>query len=116
MTTLKEPTAIRAEFQVLLRLIPDPNDDRDLAAVAELALDALHAEAQGLALGPVVCVDLDARSVEIEMTVEGSASEAHQKIGLILGALERGAPFMLVQDSSTSRAPADAPRREPVCV
>jgi len=39
----------------------------------------------------VVGVDLDRRSLEIEMTVEAlAASEVHQKTGLILGALERG--------------------------
>jgi hypothetical protein len=116
MTTPEEPTAIMTEFQVLLRLAPDPNDDRDLAAVAEMTLSALQAEAKGLALGPVVCVDLDQRTVEIEMTVEAaSASEAHQKIGLILGALERGTPFMLVQDSSASRSRVDEPGRVPIC-
>lgn len=108
-------TMIRTEFQVLLHLVPEPNDDRDLAAVAELTLDALKAEATGLALGPVVSIDLDHRRVEIEMTVEAaSASEVHQKIGLILGALERGAPFLFVQDSSASRSEVQEAEREPV--
>jgi hypothetical protein len=107
MSRLQEPTTTKTEFQALLHLAPEPNDDRDLAAVAELTLDALRVEADGLALGPVVCIDLDRRIVEIEMTIEAtSASEVHQKMGLILGALERGAPFLLVQDSSASRSQA----------
>jgi hypothetical protein len=113
MPRLQEPTTTKTEFQVLLHLAPEPNDDRDLAVVAELTLDALRAEAAGLALGPVVGIDLDLRIVEIEMTIEApSASEVHQKMGLILGALERGAPFLLVQDSSASRSQVNEP--EPV--
>jgi hypothetical protein len=105
MPTLQEPTTIKAEFQALLHLACEPNDDRDLAAVAELTLEALKAEAAGLALGPVVGIDLDQRIVEIEMTIEASsASEVHQKMGLILGAIERGAPNLRVQDSSASRS------------
>lgn len=112
MPRLQEPTTTKTEFQVLLHLAPEPNDDRDLAVVAELTLDALKAEAAGLALGPVVGIDLDLRIVEIEMTIEAvSASEVHQKMGLILGALERGSPFIL-QDSSASRSPIHEP--EPV--
>ncbi len=112
MPRLQEPTTTKTEFQVLLHLAPEPNDDRDLAVVAELTADALRAEAPGLALGPVVGIDLDLRIVEIEMTVEAaSASEVHQKMGLILGALERGSPFIL-QDSSASRSPVNEP--EPV--
>lgn len=112
MPRLQEPTTTKTEFQVLLHLAPEPNDDRDLAVVAELAADALRAEAAGLALGPVVGIDLDLRLVEIELTVEAtSASEVHQKMGLILGALERGGPFIL-QDSSASRSPVSEP--EPV--
>jgi len=88
----------------VLSVLPLPNDDRDLAVVAELALEALTTEAAALALGPVVAVDLDRRSVEIEMTVEAlAASEVHQKMGLILGALERGGRFV-VQDSAASRS------------
>jgi len=113
MPRLQEPTTTKTEFQALLHLAPEPNDDRDLAAVAELTLGALETGASGLALGPVVCIDLDRRIVEIELTVEAaSASEVHQKMSLILGALERGAPFLLVQDSSASRSQAHEP--EPV--
>jgi hypothetical protein len=105
MPTLQVEPAIRTEFQVILRVLPMPNDDSDLAVVAELVMDALSTEAAGLALGPVVGVDLDHRSVEIEMTVEAlAASEVHQKMGLILGALERGGRF-IVQDSAASRSP-----------
>jgi hypothetical protein len=115
MPRLQEPTTIKTEFQALLHLAPEPNDDRDLAEVAELTLRALQTEAAGLALGPVVCIDLDRRVVEIELTVEAtSASEVHQKMGLILGALERGAPFLLVQDSSASRSPSLESEPEPV--
>lgn len=97
-------TSNKAEFQTLLRLVPEPSDDHDLETVAAHALEALLSEARGLALGPVVSVDLDERMVEVEMTIEAaSASEAHQKIGLVLGALERGAPFIL-RDSTASRS------------
>jgi hypothetical protein len=114
MPRLQEPTTIKTEFQVLLHLAPEPNDDRDLAVVAELTLDALKTEASGLALGPVVGIDLDLRIVEIEMTVEAaSASEVYQKMGLILGALERGTPFLL-QDSSASRLQVHESEPEPV--
>jgi len=110
-------STIKTEFQALLHLAPEPNDDRDLSTVAELALDALRSEATGLALGPVVCIDLDRRVVEIEMTVEAaSASEVHQKMGLILGALERGAPFLLIQDSSASRSQEREAESELACV
>jgi len=113
MPRLQEPTTIKNEFQALLHLAPKPNDDRDLAALAELTLGALGTGASGLALGPVVCIDLDRRIVEIELTVEAaSASEVYQKMGLILGALERGAPFLLIQDSSASRSQVHEP--EPV--
>jgi hypothetical protein len=113
MPKLQEPTTIKTEFQALLHLAPEPNDDRDLAAVAELTLEAMETEAAGLALGPVICIDLDRRIVEIELTVEAtSASEVHQKMGLTLGALERDAPFLLVQDSSASRSQVQEP--EPV--
>lgn len=106
---------IKTEFQVLLHLVPQPSEDRDLAAIAELTLEALKTEAGGLALGPVVGIDLDSRRVELEMTVEAaSASEVHQKMGLILGALERGAPFLFVQDSSASRSGVEETEREPV--
>ena len=110
MPKLQEPPTTKAQFQVLLDLGTEPNDDRQLAVVAEQVLDALIAEAAGLALGPVVGIDLDRRVVQVEMTVEAaSPSEVHQKMGLILGALERGAPFLLVQDSSASRSRVDEP-------
>ena len=98
------------EFQVVFNLVPgEPADDADLQTIADLALEALGSEAVGLALGPVVCVDLDQRSIEVELTVEAtSASEVHQKMSLILGALER-AGRLVVEDSSASRSPASAP-------
>jgi hypothetical protein len=101
------------EFQVVFHLAPDePTDDEDLNTIAALALEALEAEAPGLALGPVVAVDLDRQSVEVEITVEAkSASEVHQKLGLILAAIERGSR-LIVQDSSASRTSAGEP--EPV--
>lgn len=96
----------KSAFQTLLRLIPELSDDHDLETVAAHALEALLSEAKGLALGPVVSIDLDERTVEVEMTIEAaSASEAHQKIGLILRALERGAPFIL-RDSTASQSDA----------
>jgi hypothetical protein len=115
MSKLQAPTTTKAQFQVVLDLGTETNDDDQLAVVAAQVLDALIAEAAGLALGPVVGVDLDQRVVQVEMTVEAaSASEAHQKLGLILGALERGTPLLLVQDSSASRARVDEPECEPV--
>lgn len=112
------PAAPKSEFQVLLHLEPveRPSDD-ELAAFAEFALNALIAEAAGLALGPVASVDLDKRLVQFELTVEAvSASEVHQKIGLILAALERGTDGVIV-DSSTSRSRAadDTREHELVC-
>lgn len=104
MPSSQEPATTKTQFQVVLDLGTEPNDDDQLAVVAEQVLDALIAEAAGLALGPVVGVDLDQRVVQVEMTVEAaSTSEVHQKLGLVLGALERGTPFLLVQDSSVSR-------------
>ncbi len=51
-------------------------------------------------------IDLDQREIWLEMTVEAaSASEFHQKMGLILGALEHGAPFV-IRESNTSRSVA----------
>jgi len=106
----QEPTTNKTEFQVLLHLGCRPNEDEDLEAIAEVVSEALKAEAAGLALGPVVGIDLDERIVEIEMTVEApSASEVHQKMGLILAAIERGVPNLRVQDSSASRSRVDEP-------
>jgi len=111
LQTMEQPTtnaaAHRAEFQILLRLQPEPNEDHDLEQVAEISLEALRNEAAGLALGVVASVDLDHRTVELEMTVEvSSASEVHQKMGLILAALERGAPSLILCQSTASRSAA----------
>lgn len=107
----------RTDFQVLLHLSPVANTDQDLELVAERALAALADGAEGLALGVVASVDLDRRLVELEMTLEASsASEVHQTQALILGALERGGPFVFL-DSTTSRSPTldDTSERELVC-
>lgn len=100
-----------AEFQVFLRLVgAEEYDDRDLEEIAEMSVEALCNEAPGLALGVVASVDLDRRLVELEMTIEAAAdSELHQKMALVLAALERGAPLKLCE-STASRAPD----REPV--
>jgi hypothetical protein len=94
------------EFQTLLRLGTDgAYDDAHLAQIAELCVEALRTEATGLALGPVASVDLDQRIIELEMTIEApSDAELHQKMGLILAALERGAPLCL-RESTSSRSP-----------
>jgi hypothetical protein len=102
----KNPVPPKAEFQVLLNIAPMPDSDEDLMAVSDIALEAICAEADGLALGPVVSVNLDDRTVVLEITVEAvSASELHQKLGLISAALERGAPQLILAGSSTSRSP-----------
>lgn len=115
MTATRIPASIseHTDFQVLLKLAPEPNEDEHLDDVAQLAVIALLSEAAGLALGPVATINLDERTVTLEITVEAtSASEAHQKMGLIIGALERGAPLM-INESTTSRnsAPDDEPER-----
>jgi hypothetical protein len=110
LSTKEHPDVIsagpRTEFQVRLRVLPDENDDEQLKEVAEIAIEALAAEAASLALGPVASIDLDRREIWLEMTVEAaSGSEAHQKMGLILGALERGAAFV-IRESNTWRSVA----------
>src|SRR5436305_680196 len=104
-----EPGAM-TDFEVVFHLAPDElTDDEDLSTIATLALEALTAEAAGLALGPVVAVDLDRHRIEVEITVEAeSASEVHQKLGLILAAIERGGR-LIVEDSSASRTSVDEP-------
>jgi hypothetical protein len=98
--------APRSAFQVRLTLAPVPSTDEDLDDVAELALEALAAEASTLALGPAASIDLDRREVCIELTVEAaSASEVSQKMGLILGALERGAPFVIIETNTARSEP-----------
>ena len=103
MPALQVEPVIRTEFQVVLRILPVPNDDRDLAVVAELVLDALTRR-RGWHWEPWSVSTSTIESVEIEMTVEAlAASEVHQKMGLILGVLERGGRF-IVQDSAASRS------------
>lgn len=109
MSRHQRPTAARIEFQALLSLTGESDDDRDLQAISEVALEILRAEAGELALGPVACIDLDRRAVEVEMTIEAtSAAELHQKLSLVLSVLERGTPSLRVERSSTSRCAAHA--------
>jgi hypothetical protein len=109
-TNITHDTGAKAEFQTILRLLPrvPDNSDQELEQIAERSVQVLCEEAAGLALGVVAAVDLDERAVELEMTVEASSdSELHQKMGLILGELERGVPLEL-SESTASRSSSQA--------
>jgi hypothetical protein len=110
--TSRTPADDKDEFQAIVQLMPkEAPDDDALEELATMCVAALMAGAPGLALGVVGSVNLDGRFVELEMTIEASSdSEVHQKMALIMSALERGTTLRL-RESTASRV-AD---RELVC-
>jgi hypothetical protein len=96
------PAPAPVEFQTVLRLVvADGIDEAEMERIAEGSLGVLQDEAGGLALGPVASADLDQRTVELEMTIEApSDAELHQKMSLILAALERGVPLRLRESTA----------------
>jgi hypothetical protein len=79
------------QFQVVLSLTAEnPCSDDDLETAVMAAIEALVADARGVAMGPVGGVNFETHTLEIEFTAEAvSPAVLHAKVGEVLRILER---------------------------
>lgn len=109
----ERPPLVSFQFEARLRLVDSPSDTV-LEEAADTALSILMRHAAGTALGPVVGIDFEQRSVVIEFTVEAeSVTDLHGKIGDAMRSLEEKGPFRF-HDSSTARLDPKQEEREMV--
>jgi len=91
-------------FQVVLAVSTTrPTDHPELAATAEVMLEAVQRSLPFIALGPVVSVDFDDASIEVECTVCAEAAEMHERAALITRVMLDAANAFEYQSGTTRR-------------
>lgn len=92
-------------FQVVLSVVAETAaEPAELEAIAEVVLEAVQKEAAFVALGPVVSVNFEDSSIEIDCTVCGdSAEDVHTQVARTLDVMLEAANEFEYQGSTTHR-------------
>jgi hypothetical protein len=98
-------TTREVDVQVCMARDDAPLTADEFDAFMDAVLTVIETKAAALALGPVVGGNLERREVELTFTLEVSSSaEIHQKVGLVMTALEHELPVLI--ETGSRMAPA----------